>query len=52
MPAAAWDCLRERAVEHPLPISVPDARENVAKALLNAHPPKTWDYMKKQPPHA
>ena len=38
---------RGRPVEKPMPPPIPDTPENVARAIMQSPPKKTWDYLKK-----
>ena len=37
---------RGRPVEKEMPPPIPDTPENVARAIMQAPPKKTWDYLK------
>ena len=38
---------RGRPVEKKMPPPIPDTPENVARAIVQVPPKKTWDYLKK-----
>ena len=39
---------RGRPVEKEMPPPIPDTPENVARAIMQAPPKKTWDYLKRE----
>ena len=39
---------RGRPVEKEMPLPIPDTPENVARAIMQVPPKKTWDYLKRE----